>query len=152
LIKDLTANYKGKTGKTATEQDTAMNSAIKAKIQAINANTANSAYTGTTTNDDVTFSKNTVHVNYVNEQGQPINVPVYDIDVDNLTSGNYQVPKNYVLANTNGFKVTKNTHEVNGVTVTDSYNFIDQGHNKVTDNGKTLSVVLAHGTTHVDAS
>ena len=152
LIKDLTANYKGKTGKTATEQDTAMNSAIKAKIQAINANTANSAYTGTTANDDVTFSKNTVHVNYVNEQGQPINIPGYDIDVDNLTSGNYQVPKNYALANTNGFKVTKNTHEVNGVTVTDSYNFIDQGHNKVTNNGKTLSVVLAHGTTHVDAS
>ena len=152
LIKDLTAEYKGETGKTATDQDTAMNSAIKAKIQAINANTANSAYTGTTANDDVTFSKNTVHVNYVNEQGQPINIPGYDIDVDNLTSGNYQVPKNYALANTNGFKVTKNTHEVNGVTVTDSYNFIDQGHNKVTNNGKTLSVVLAHGTTHVDAS
>ena len=152
LIKDLTANYKGKTGKTATEQDTAMNSAIKAKIQAINANTANSAYIGTTNSDDVTFSKNTVHVNYVDEQGQQINIPGYDIDVDNLTSGNYQVPQNYVLANTNGFKVTKNTHEVNGVTVTDSYNFIDQGHNKVTDNGKTLSVVLAHGTTHVNAS
>ena len=152
LIKDLTANYKGKTGKTATEQDTAMNNAVKAKIQAINANTANSAYTGTTANDDVTFSKNTVHVNYVDEHGQSIYVPGYDIDVDNLTSGNYQVPQNYVLANTNGFKVTKNTHEVNGVTVTDSYNFIDQGHNKVTNNGKTLSVVLAHGTTHVDAS
>ena len=152
LIKDLTANYKGKTGKTATDQDTAMNNVVKAKIQAINANTANSAYTGTTANDDVTFSKNTVHVNYVNEQGQPINVPGYDIDVDNLTSGNYQVPQNYALVNTNGFKVTKNTHEVNGITVTDSYNFIDQGHNKVTNNGKTLSVVLAHGTTHVDAS
>ena len=126
-----------------------MNDAIKAKIQAINANTANSAYTGIEANDDVTISKNTVHVNYVNEQGQPINVPSYDIDVDNLTSGNYQVPQNYVLANTNGFKVTKNTHEVNGVTVTDSYNFIDQGNNKVTDNGRTLSVVLKHGTRHI---
>ena len=152
LIKDLTAEYKGKTGKTATDQDTAMNSAVKAKIQAINNNTANSAYTGTVANDDVTFSKNTVHVNYVDTRGESINVPGYDIDVDNLTSGNYQVPQNYVLVNTNGFKVTKNTHEVNGITVTDSYNFIDQGHNKVTNNGKTLSVVLAHGTTHVDAS
>ena len=152
LIKDLTAEYKGKAGKAATDQDTAMNDAVKAKIQAINANNANAAYTGTAANDDVTFSKNIVHINYVNEQGQPISVPGYDIDVDNLTSGNYQVPQNYVLANTNGFKVTKNTHEVNGVTVTDSYNFIDQGHNKVTNNGKTLSVVLAHGTTHVDAS
>ena len=152
LIKDLTANYKGKTGKAATDQDTAMNDAVKAKIQAINADTANAAYTGTIPNDDVTFSKNTVHVDYIDKQGQPINAPGYDIDVDDLTSGNYQVPQNYVLANTNGFKVTKNTHEVNGVTVTDSYNFIDQGNNKVTDNGKTLSVVLAHGTTHVDAS
>ena len=68
LIKDLTANYKGKAGKTATDQDTAMNNAVKAKIQAINANTANSAYTGTAANDDVTFNKNTVHVNYVDEQ------------------------------------------------------------------------------------
>ena len=150
LIKDLTANYKGKTGKTATEQDTAMNSAVKAKIQAINTNTANSAYTGTSANDDVTFNKNTVHVNYVNEQGQSINVPGYDIDVDNLTSGNYKVPQNYVLANANGFKVTKNTHEVNGITITDSYNFIDQGNNKVTDNGRTLNVVLTHGTKNVD--
>ena len=149
LIKDLTANYKSKAGKTATDQDTVMNDKIKAKIQAINANTANSAYTGIEANDDVTFSKNTVHVNYVNEQGQPIDVPSYDIDVDNLTSGNYQVLQNYVLVNNNGFKVTKNTHEVNGVTVTDSYNFIDQGNNKVTDNGRTLSVVLAHGTTNV---
>ena len=152
LIKDLTAKYKGKIGKAATDQDTAMNDKIKAKIQAINANTANSAYTGTIPNDDVAFSKNTVHINYVDEQGQPINTHGYDIDVDNLTSGNYQVPQNYALVNTNGFKVTKNTHEVNGITVTDSYNFIDQGNNKVTDNGKTLSVVLAHGTTHVDAS
>ena len=150
LITDLKAEYKSKAGKTATEQDTAMNDAVKDKIQAINANDAYVAYTGTAANDDVTFSKNTVHVNYVNEKGQPINVPGYDIDVDNLTSGNYQVPQNYVLANTNGFKVTKNTHEVNGVTVTDSYNFIDQGHNKVTNNGKTLSVVLTHGTTNVD--
>ena len=149
LIKDLTANYKSKAGKAATDQDTAMNDAIKAKIQAINADTANSAYTGTIPNDDVAFSKNTVHVNYVDKQGQSINIPGYDIDVDNLTSGNYQVPQNYVLANTNGFKVTKNTHEVNGVTVTDSYNFIDQGNNKVTDNGRTLSVVLTHGTTNV---
>ena len=152
LIKDLTAEYKGKTGKTATDQDTAMNNAVKAKIQAINANNANAAYTGTAANDDVTFNKNTVHINYIGEHGESIDVPSYDIDVDDLTSGNYQVPQNYVLANTNGFKVTKNTHEVNGVTVTDSYNFIDQGHNKVTNNGKTLSVVLAHGTTHVDAS
>ena len=152
LIKDLTANYKSKAGKTATDQDTSMNNAVKAKIQAINADDADAAYTGTAANDDVTFSKNTVHVNYVNEQGQPINVPGYDIDIDNLASGNYQVPQNYVLANTNGFKVTKNTHEVNGVTVTDSYNFIDQGNNKVTNNGKTLSVVLAHGTTHIDAN
>ena len=152
LIKDLTASYKGKTGKTATDQDIAMNNAVKAKIQAINANTANSAYTGTAANDAIVFNKNTVHVNYVDTRGESINVPGYDIDVDNLTSGNYQVPQNYTLVNTNGFKVTKNTHEVNGVTVTDSYNFIDQGNNKVTDNGKTLSVVLAHGTTHVDAS
>ena len=150
LIKDLTAEYKGKTGKTATDQDTAMNDAVKAKIQAINANQANSAYTGTAASDDVTFSKNTVHVSYVDDQGRPVNVPGYDIDVDNLTSGNYQVPQNYVLTNTNGFKVTKNTHEVNGVTVTDSYNFIDQGNNKVTDNGRTLSVVLTHGTKNVD--
>ena len=149
LIKDLTANYRGKTGKTATDQDTAMNDAIKAKIQAINANTANSAYTGMIPNDDVTFSKNTVHVNYVDEHGQPIDVSGYDIDVDNLTSGNYQVPQNYALVSTNGFKVTKNTHEVNGVTVTDSYNFIDQGNNKITDNGRTLSVVLKHGTRHI---
>ena len=149
LIKDLTANYKSKAGKAATDQDTVMNDAIKAKIQAINADTANSAYTGITANDDVAFSKNTVHVNYIDEHGQPIDVPGYDIDVDNLTSGNYQVPQNYVLANTNGFKVTKNTHEVNGITVTDSYNFIDQGNNKVTDNGRTLSVVLTHGTTNV---
>ena len=149
LIKDLTANYKSKAGKAATDQDTAMNSAVKAKIQAINADTANSAYTGTIPNDDVAFSKNTVHVNYVDEHGQSINIPGYDIDVDNLTSGNYQVPQNYALVNTNGFKVTKNTHEVNGVTVTDSYNFIDQGNNKVTDNGRTLSVVLTHGTTNV---
>ena len=149
LIKDLTANYKGKTGKTATEQDTAMNSAVKAKIQAINANQANSAYTGTAASDDVTFSKNTVHVNYVDTRGESINVPGYDIDVDNLTSGNYQVPQNYVLVNPNGFKVTKNTHEVNGITVTDSYNFIDQGNNKVTDNGRTLNVVLKHGTRHI---
>lgn len=152
LIRDLTANYKGKTGKTATDQDVVMNDAVKAKIQAINANQANIAYTGTADNDDITFNKNTVHVNYVDEQGQPIDMPGYDIDVDNLTSGNYQIPQNYVLANANGFKVTKNTHEINGITVTDSYNFIDQGHNKVTDNGKTLSVVLAHGTTHVDPS
>ena len=154
LITSLKPEYKNgvKVGKTATNQDTVMNSAVKAKIQAINNNTANVAYTGTAANDDVTFNKNTVHVNYVDEHDQPIDVPGYDIDVDDLTSGNYQVPQNYVLANTNGFKVTKNTHEVNGVTVTDSYNFIDQGHNKVTDNGKTLSVVLAHGTTHVDAS
>ena len=149
LIKDLTANYKGKTGKTATEQDTAMNSAVKAKIQAINANQANSAYTGTAASDDVTFSKNTIHVNYVDTRGESINVPGYDIDVDNLTSGNYQVPQNYVLVNPNGFKVTKNTHEVNGITVTDSYNFIDQGNNKVTDNGRTLNVVLKHGTRHI---
>ena len=149
LIKDLIANYKGKTGKTATEQDTAMNDAIKAKIQAINANTANSAYTGTAANDDIVFNKNTVHVNYVNTRGESIDVPGYDIDVDNLTSGNYQVPQNYTLVNPNGFKVTKNTHEVNGVTVTDSYNFIDQGNNKVTDNGRTLSVVLTHGTANV---
>ena len=149
LIKDLTANYRNKTGKAATDQDTAMSDAIKAKIQAINANTANSAYTGIAANDDVTFSKNTVHVNYVDEHGQPIDVPGYDIDVDNLTSGNYQVPQNYILANANGFKVTKNTHEVNGVTVTDSYNFIDQGNNKVTDNGRTLDVILTHGTTNV---
>ena len=149
LIKDLTANYKGKTGKTATDQDTAMNSAVKAKIQAINANQANSAYTGMIANDDVAFSKNTVHVNYVDTHGESIDVPGYDIDVDNLTSGNYQVPQNYTLVNTNGFKVTKNTHEVNGITVTDSYNFIDQGNNKVTDNGRTLSVVLTHGTTNV---
>ena len=149
LIKNLTAEYKGKTGKTATDQDTVMNDAIKAKIQAINADDANSDYTCTIANDDVAFSKNTVHVNYVDKQGQSINIPGYDIDVDNLTSGNYQVPQNYVLANTNGFKVTKNTHEVNGITVTDSYNFIDQGNNKVTDNGRTLSVVLAHGTTNV---
>ena len=149
LIKDLTADYKGKTGKTATEQDTAMNDAIKAKIQAINANTANAAYTGTAANDDVTFNKNTVHINYVDTRGESINVPGYDIDVDNLTSGNYQVPQNYVLANANGFKVTKNTHEVNGITVTDSYNFIDQGNNKVTDNSRTLSVVLKHGTRHI---
>ena len=150
LIKDLTAEYKGKTGKTATDQDTAMNDAVKAKIQAINANTANSAYTGTAASDDVTFNKNTVHVNYVDTRGESINVPGYDIDVDNLTNGNYQVPQNYTLVNPNGFKVTKNTHEVNGVTVTDSYNFIDQGNNRVTDNGKTLSVVLTHGTTNVD--
>ena len=150
LIKDLTAEYKGKTGKTATDQDIAMNNAIKAKIQAINNNTANSAYTGTAASDDVTFSKNTVHVNYVDTRGESINVPGYDIDVDNLASGNYQVPKNYALANTNGFKVTKNTHEVNGVTVTDSYNFIDQGNNKVTDNSRTLSVVLEHDTRNVD--
>ena len=150
LIKDLTAKYKGKAGKTATDQDTSMNNAVKAKIQAINADDADAAYTGTAANDDVTFSKNTVHVNYVNEQSKPIDVPGYNIDVDNLTSGNYQVPQNYALVNTNGFKVTKNTHEVNGVTVTDSYNFIDQGHNKVTNNGKTLSVVLTHGTTNVD--
>ena len=149
LIKDLTANYRGKTGKTATDQDTTMNDKIKAKIQAINANTANSAYTGITANDDIVFNKNTVHVNYVDTRGESINVPGYDIDVDNLTSGNYQVPQNYTLVNTNGFKVTKNTHEVNGVAVTDSYNFIDQGNNKVTDNGRTLSVVLAHGTTNV---
>ena len=149
LIKDLTAKYKGKIGKAATDQDTVMNDAIKAKIQAINADTANSAYTGITANDDVAFSKNTVHVNYIDEHGQPIDVPGYDIDVDNLTSGNYQVPQNYALVNTNGFKVTKNTHEVNGVTVTDSYNFIDQGNNKVTDNGRTLSVVLKHGTRHI---
>ena len=149
LIKDLTANYKGKVGKTATEQDTVMNNAVKAKIQAINANTANAAYTGTAANDDIVFNKNTVHVNYVDTRGESINVPGYDIDVDNLTSGDYQVPQNYVLANTNGFKVTKNTHEVNGITVTDSYNFIDQGNNKVTDNGKTLSVVLKHGTRHI---
>ena len=152
LIKDLTAKYKGKTGKAATDQDTAMNDAVRAKIQAINNNTANSAYTGTAASDDVTFNKNTVHVNYVDTRGESINVPGYDIDVDNLTSGNYQLPQNYTLVNPNGFKVTKNTHEVNGVTVTDSYNFIDQGHNKVTNNGKTLSVVLAHGTTHIDAS
>ena len=150
LIKDLTVNYKGKTGKTATDRDKAMNDAVKAKIQAINANTANAAYTGTAANDDVTFSKNTVHVNYVDTRGKSINVPGYDIDVDNLTSSNYQVPQNYVLVNTNGFKVTKNTHEVNGITVTDSYNFIDQGNNKVTDNGKTLSVVLKHDTKNVD--
>ena len=150
LIKDLTAEYKGKTGKTATDQDTAMNNAVKAKIQAINANTANAAYTGTAASDDVTFSKNTVHVNYVDTRGESINVPGYDIDVDNLTSGNYQVPQNYTLVNTNGFKVTKNTHEVNGITVTDSYNFIDQGNNKVTDNGRTLSVVLEHNTKDVD--
>ena len=149
LIKDLTANYKSKAGKTATDQDTVMNDTIKAKIQAINADTANSAYTGIIANDDVTFSKNTVHVNYVDTRGESIDVPGYDIDVDNLTSGNYQVPQNYTLINTNGFKVTKNTHEVNGVTVTDSYNFIDQGNNKVTDNGRTLSVVLTHGTTNV---
>ena len=152
LIKDLTANYRGKIGKTVTDQDKAMNDAIKAKIQAINANQANAAYTGTAANDDITFNKNTVHVNYVDTRGESIDVPGYDIDVDNLTSGNYQVPQNYTLVNPNGFKVTKNTHEVNGITVTDSYNFIDQGNNKVTDNGKTLSVVLAHGTTHVDAS
>ena len=150
LIKDLTAKYKGKTGKAATDQDIAMNNAVKAKIQAINANQANSAYTGTAANDDITFNKNTVHVNYVDTRGESINVPGYDIDVDNLTSGNYQVPQNYVLVNTNGFKVTKNTHEVNGVTVTDSYNFIDQGNNKVTDNGRTLNVVLTHGTKNVD--
>ena len=150
LIKDLTAEYKGKAGKTATDQDTAMNNAVKAKIQAINANTANSAYTGTAANDDITFNKNAVHVNYVNTRGESINIPGYDIDVDNLTSGNYQVPQNYVLVNTNGFKVTKNTHEVNGITVTDSYNFIDQGNNKVTDNGRTLSVVLKHDTKSVD--
>ena len=123
LIKDLTANYKSKAGKAATDQDTAMNSAVKAKIQAINANTANSAYTGTIANDDVAFSKNTVHVNYIDEHGQPIDIPGYDIDVDNLTSGNYQVPQNYTLVNTNGFKVT--------------------------NNGRTLSVVLTHGTTNV---
>ena len=151
LITSLKPEYKNgvKVGKTATNQDTVMNSAVKAKIQAINANTANVAYTGTAASDDITFNKNTVHVNYVNTRGESINVPGYDIDVDNLTSGNYQVPKNYVLANTNGFKVTKNTHEVNGVTVTDSYNFIDQGNNKVTDNGRTLSVVLKHGTRHI---
>ena len=154
LITSLKPEYKNgvKVGKTATNQDTAMNDAVKAKIQAINTNQANSAYTGTAANDAIVFNKNTVHVNYVDTRGESINVPGYDIDVDNLTSGNYQVPQNYTLVNTNGFKVTKNTHEVNGVTVTDSYNFIDQGHNKVTDNGKTLSVVLAHGTTHVDAS
>ena len=149
LIKDLTANYKSKAGKAATDQDTVMNDKIKAKIQAINANTANSAYTGIAANDDIVFNKNTVHVNYVDTRGESIDVPGYDIDVDNLTSGNYQVPQNYTLVNTNGFKVTKNTHEVNGVTVTDSYNFIDQGNNKVTDNGRTLSVVLTHGTTNV---
>ena len=152
LITSLKPEYKNgvKVGKTATNQDTAMNDAVKAKIQAINANQANSAYTGTAANDDITFNKNTVHVNYVDEHGQRINVPGYDIDVDNLTSGNYQVPQNYTLVNPNGFKVTKNTHEVNGVTVTDSYNFIDQGNNKVTDNGRTLSVVLTHGTKNVD--
>ena len=150
LIKDLTANYKGKVGKTATDQDIAMNNAVKAKIQAINTNQANSAYTGTAANDAIVFNKNTVHVNYVDTRGESIDVPGYDIDVDNLTSGNYQVPQNYTLVNTNGFKVTKNTHEVNGVTVTDSYNFIDQGNNKVTDNGRTLSVVLTHGTKNVD--
>ena len=149
LIKDLTANYKSKAGKAATDQDTVMNDAIKAKIQAINTNQANSAYTGIAANDDIVFNKNTVHVNYVDTRGESIDVPGYDIDVDNLTSGNYQVPQNYVLANTNGFKVTKNTHEVNGVTVTDSYNFIDQGNNKVTDNGRTLIVVLKHGTRHI---
>ena len=152
LITSLKPEYKNgvKVGKTATNQDTVMNNAIKAKIQAINANNANAAYTGTAANDDIVFNRNTVHVNYVDEQGQPINVPGYDIDVDNLTSGNYQVPQNYVLANANGFKVTKNTHEVNGITVTDSYNFIDQGNNKVTDNGRTLNVVLEHGTKDVD--
>lgn len=150
LIKNVTAAFKSKAGKIATDQDTAMNEAIKAKIQTINANSANAAYTGTAANDDISFSKNTVHVNYIDEQGKPINIPGYDIDIDNLTDGNYQVPKNYSLANNNGFKVTKNTHQVNGITVTDSYNFIDQGNNRVTDNGKTISVVLKHFAMHVD--
>ena len=152
LITSLKPEYKNgvKVGKTATNQDTVMNNAVKAKIQAINADQANAAYTGTAANDDIVFNKNTVHVNYVDTRGESINVPCYDIDVDNLTSGNYQVPQNYILVNPNGFKVTKNTHEVNGVTVTDSYNFIDQGNNKVTDNGRTLSVVLTHGTKNVD--
>lgn len=152
LITSLKPEYKNgvKVGKTASLADTVMNRAIKNKIADIRNNKAAVAFNGTAANDDVTFSKNIVHVNYVNKQGQPINVPGYDIDVDNLTSGNYQVPQNYVLVNTNGFKVTKNTHEVNGITVTDSYNFIDQGHNKVTNNGKTLSVVLTHDTKNVD--
>ena len=63
LITDLKPEYKSKVGKSATNQDTAMNNAIKAKIQAINANKANSAYTGTAANDDVAFYKETRAVN-----------------------------------------------------------------------------------------
>ena len=63
LITDLKPEYKSKVGKSATNQDTAMNNAIKAKIQAINANKANSAYTGTVANDDVAFYKETRAVN-----------------------------------------------------------------------------------------
>lgn len=63
LITDLKPEYKSKAGKSATNQDTVMNNAIKAKIQAINANKANSAYTGTVANDDVAFYKETRAVN-----------------------------------------------------------------------------------------
>ena len=63
LITDLKPEYKSKAGKSATNQDTVMNNAIKAKIQQINQNKATVSYTGTSANDDVAFYQETRQVN-----------------------------------------------------------------------------------------
>ena len=63
LITDLKAEYKGKTGVQATSSSSAMNNAIKNKIQQINQNKATVSYTGTSANDDVVFYQETRQVN-----------------------------------------------------------------------------------------
>ena len=63
LITELKPEYKSKAGKSATNQDTVMNNAIKNKIQQINRGQASVAYTGTAANDDVAFYEETRAVN-----------------------------------------------------------------------------------------
>ena len=64
LITSLKSEYKNgvKVGRTATNQDTVMNNAIKNKIADINANKAAVAFNGTAANDDVAFYQETTPV------------------------------------------------------------------------------------------
>ena len=90
LITDLKPEYKSKAGKSATNQDTVMNNAIKAKIQAIKANKASVAYTGTVANDDVAFYEET---RQVNPQDKNVNRQVQRVIHINFPNG--VKPKSY---------------------------------------------------------
>ena len=92
LITSLKPEYKNgvKVGKTATNQDTVMNNAIKNKIADINANKAAVAFNGTVANDDVAFYEET---RQVNPQDKNVNRQVQRVIHINFPNG--VKPKSY---------------------------------------------------------